>query len=108
LPPNLTLPYTRLLFERVRSARPAPVSVTCCGLVVTLSKTMSDALCAPTASGVNATPSVHDPKGETVTGIGPHVPLPLSAYSESDGVAPEMTSELVLPVLCTVRFLVSV
>ena len=73
-----------------------------------MSKTCSVALCLPVALGVNATPSVHDDLGATVTGIGPHVPVPLRAYSESDDVAAEMTSELVLPVLSTVRCLAAV
>lgn len=87
---------------------PVPLSATCCGLLVALSKTCSVALCAPAALGANATPSVHDDLGATVTGIGPHVPVPLRAYSESDDVAAEMTSELGLPVLSTVRFLATV
>jgi hypothetical protein len=51
---------------------------------------------------------VHDALGATVTGIGPHVPVPLRAYSESDDAALEMISEWVLPVLWTVRFLATV
>jgi hypothetical protein len=69
---------------------------------------ISVALCAPVALGVNATPSVQDDLGQTITGIAPHDPVPLRAYSESDGVAPEMTSELEVPWFWTVRFFVSV
>jgi hypothetical protein len=39
-------------------------------------------------------------------GMAPHVPVPLSAYSGSDGVALEMISEWVGPVLEIVRFFV--
>jgi len=97
-----------LLVEVVRSARPAPLSVTCCGLVVALSLIVIVAPCEPTAVGVNPTPIVHDAVGASVTGIAPHVPVPVIAYSGSEGVAPETTSELVLPVLLTVRFFVTV
>ena len=106
--PNFTLPNTRLLFVVVRSTRPVPLSATCCGLLAVLSKICSVALRTPAALGVNATPSVQDFMGATVTGIAPHVPVPLRAYSESDGVAPEMTSELEAPWFWTVRFFVSV
>jgi len=105
LAPNFTSPNTRLLFEVVKSTTPVPVRVTCCGVVVALSLSVRVAGCAPVVSGVNETPSVHDVAGATEIGIGPQVPVPLKAYSESDGVALEMISELVLPVLWTVRFL---
>jgi hypothetical protein len=108
LTPNFTLPYARLLFDRVRSARPVPVSVTCCGLVMALSETISEALCSPIAFGVNETPSVQFVLGARVIGIAPHVPVPLRAYSELDGVALETSSGWVAPVLVTVRFLVTV
>ena len=108
LTPNFTLPYARLLFDRVRSARPVPVSVECCGLVVALSETISEALCAPTVAGVKDTPSVQFVLGASEIGIGPHVPVPLSAYSELDGVAFETSSGWVAPVLVTVRFFVTV
>ena len=107
--PNFSLPNTRLLFEIVRSTMPVPLSPTVCGLLAALSSTVSVALCAPAAFGVNATANVQDFKGASVTGIAPHVPVPLSAYSAgSDDAAPEMTSELVLPVLWTVRFFATV
>jgi hypothetical protein len=109
LTPNFSLPNTRLLFEIVRSTMPVPLSPTVCGLLAALSPTVSVALCAPAAFGVNATANVQDFKGASVTGIAPHVPVPLSAYSAgSDDAAPEMTSELVLPVLRTVRFFATV
>ena len=93
LAPNFTSPNNKLVFERVRHAMAVPVSVTCCGLVVALSSIAIDALCAPVVLGVKATPSVHDAPCASVTGIAPHVPVPLKTYSESDGVALEMTSE---------------
>ena len=108
LTPNFTLPYARLLFDRVRSARPAPLSVICCGLVVALSETISEALCAPIAFGMNDTPSVQFALGARVIGIAPHVPVPLRAYSESDGVALETSNGWAAPVLVTVRFFVTV
>jgi hypothetical protein len=67
--------------------------------VVALSKIMSDAPCAPTEPGVNDTPIVQFVFGATVIGITPQVPVPLSTYSESDGVAPDTTSEWAAPVL---------
>jgi hypothetical protein len=85
-----------------------PDSVTCCGLVEELSLSESDAGCVPSALGVNAIPSVHDFLGATVMGIPPQVPVLVSAYSESEGVEPEMTSALVLPVFVTFTVLVSV
>ena len=85
-----------------------PLSVTCCGLVVVLSSIAIDALCTPVAFGVNATPSVHDVPCASVTGIAPHVPVPLRMYSESDAVALEITNEWVVPLLWTVRVLVFV
>lgn len=93
LTPNFTLPNTRLLLVVVRSTTPVPLSATCWGLVVALSSTASNAECAPTAFGVKATPSVHEVLGATVIGIAPQVPVSLKAYSESDGVALEMSSE---------------
>ncbi len=99
LRPNSTSPNTRLLFVVVRSAMPVPLSVTFRGLVAVLLSIASDAPCAPTLLGVNATPSVQFVLGATVTGIAPQVPPPVREYSESDGVALEMTSEWVLPVL---------
>ena len=78
--PNFTLPNTRLVFDVVKPAIPAPLSETCCGLVVALSKIFSVALCAPSALGVNATPSVQVVLGATAIGIAPHVPVPLRAY----------------------------
>ena len=78
---------------------PAPENVTCCGLVVALSEIISDALFAPTAAGVNDTPIVQFVLGATVIGIAPQVPVPLRAYSESDGVALETTSGWAAPVL---------
>ena len=86
---------------------PVPVSATCCGLVVALSVRVKVALCAPTLLGANAIPIVQLVLGATVIGMGPQVPVPLSAYSGSDGVALEMVSEWVAPVLETVRFLVN-
>ena len=106
--PNFTSPNTMLLVEVLRSAIPLPLSVTCCGLVDALSPIVKVAPCAPTASGVNAIPIVHDVAGATVIGIVPHVPVPLTAYSGSVGVALEMTSALVLPVLLIVTFFVTV
>src|SRR5208337_2351753 len=108
LEPSFTLPNASLAGVTVMSTVPVPLSVTCCGLVAVLSLSVSVALCAPSVLGVNATPSVHNALGATVTGIAPHVPVPLTAYSESDGIALEMTSELVLPVFSTVRFFVTV
>jgi hypothetical protein len=109
LRPNFTLPNTRLLFDTVRPAMPPPESVECCGLVVALSKIIRVAFCAPSAVGVNATPSVQVVLGATVIGIAPHVPVPLRANSAgSDDVALPMISEWVAPVLSTVRFLTSV
>lgn len=109
LRPNFSLPNARLLFDNVRPAMPVPVSVECCGLVVALSKSVSVPVCAPSAAGMNATPSVQVALGARVIGIAPHVPVPLNAYSAgSDDVELEMISERVAPVLSTVRFLVSV
>ena len=68
----------------------------------------SVAPCDPAAVGVNATPIVHDVAGATVTGIAPQVPVPLTAYSGSDGVALEMINGMLLPVLLTVTFFVTV
>ncbi len=85
---------------------PVPVSVTCCGLVVVLSVKVRVALCAPIALGAKLIPSVQLVLGATVMGMGPHVPVPARAYSGLDGVALEMISALVAPVLVIVRFLV--
>lgn len=88
---------------------PVPLTADCCGLLVALSKNFSDALRAPTAFGVNATASRHEPLGATVTGIAPHVPVSLRANSAgSDDTAFEMTSECAAPVFLTVRVLVTV
>ena len=87
---------------------PVPLSETLWDPVAPLSVSVSVARCAPGALGVNATPSRHALLGATVTGIAPHVPVPLRTYSGSDSVAPETTSELVLPVFLTVRFFVTV
>src|SRR5258708_38254454 len=102
--PNLTLPHVRLVTEVVRVVRPVPLSVTCFGLVKALSLIVSDALCAPIVLGVNATANVHDTLGASITGIAPHVPAPVSAYSESDVVALAIINGLVAPVLVTVAF----
>ena len=106
LVPKVTLPKVRLLLLVERPAMPVPLSATCCGLVVALSVSVRVALCAPTLFGENATPSVQLVLGATVMGTGPHVPVPLSAYSGFEGVALEMISELAAPVLETVRILV--
>ena len=109
LTPNFTLPNARLVFDKDISAMPVPESADCCGLVVALSKIITVALSGPTASGVNDTPSVQLVLGATVIGNAPQVPLPLSANSGgSDNVALEIVSELVFPVLVTVRFFVTV
>jgi hypothetical protein len=105
--PNLTLPNVRLVFVMVKPAMPAPLSVTCCGLVVALSKIIRVALCAPSAAGVNVTPIVQMVLGATVMGIAPQVPVPLSEYSGSDDVALETISGWVAPEFSTVRFFVS-
>jgi hypothetical protein len=47
-------------------------------------------------------------EGATVIGIGPQVPVPLNAYSGSDAIALETTSGWILPLLVTVRLLVTV
>ncbi len=86
-----------------------PLRETFCDPVPALSNSVSVALRAPTEFGMNATPKAHDDLGATVTGIAPHVPVPLSANSNgSDETAPEMISELAPPVFLTVRFFVSV
>src|SRR3984957_7504329 len=109
LRPNFTLPNARLLFDIARPAMPAPESVECCGLTVALSKIVSVAACAPSAVGVNATPSVQVVLGASVIGIAPQVPVPLRAYSAgSDDVTLPITNEWLPPVLSTVRFFVSV
>ena len=109
LTPNFTLPNARLVFDRDISAMPVPDNAECCGPVLALSKTISVALCAPTALGVNDTPSVQVVLGATVIGIAPQVPPPLKAYSAgSDDIAFEMISGLVDPVFLIVRFFVAV
>ena len=88
---------------------PVPESVECCGLVLVLSKIVTEALCVPIALGVNASPSVQVVLGATVMGIGPQFPVLFIAYSAgSDEIAPEMISGFVAPVLLTVRFFVTV
>ena len=92
----------------VRSTVPVPLSATCCGLVAVLSLIESVALCEPAAFGVNATPSVQDVLGATVTGIAPHVPAPVTAYSVgSDEVTLPMNSGFV-PMFATVMVLLTV
>jgi hypothetical protein len=98
----------RLLLVVVRPAMPLPVSVTCCGLVVELSVTASEAGCAPTALGENEIASVQCVPCATVAGSVPQVPVPLSTYSGSVGVAAETISALVLPELVTVTVFVVV
>ena len=66
------------------------------------------ALRAPVVLGVNATASVHDFLGASLTGIAPQVPLLLAENSGSDEIALDMTSELAAPVLWTVSVLVAV
>jgi len=97
-----------LLVEIVTSAIPVPASDTCCGLVDALSLIVKVALRGPTAFGAYDTPIMHDDIGATVTGIAPQVPVPLTANSaESDEFALTTMSELVFPVLLTVKFLVT-
>ena len=108
LAPNFTLPNTRLLLEVVISTVPLPLSAECCGLVVALSVSVSDALRAPSALGANVTPSVQLVLGATVIGTAPQVPVPLKTKPAADGVALEMTSKCVAPVFVTVTFLVRV
>lgn len=93
LTPNFTLAYDRLVFEVVRSSMLVPLSADTCGLLVALSVSVSDALGESAAAGVNATASVHDVLGATVTGIGPQVPVPFTANSGSDEIALETISE---------------
>ena len=106
--PNVTLPHAKLVTEVVRVVRPVPLKVTCFGLVIALSLIVSDALCAPTVLGVNATANVHDVLGASITGIAPHVPPPVNAYSKSDAVALAIINGFFAPVLVTVAFLVTV
>ena len=106
--PNFTLPKVRLVLVVVRPAMPAPVSEVCWGLVAALSAKVRVALCAPTAFGVNATPSVQLVLGATVIGIAPQVPVPLKAYSESDDVTLETSSGWAPPVLWTATVFTSV
>src|SRR5277367_3671757 len=88
---------------------PVPLSAGFCGLVVVLSVSARVAVWVPTASGVNVTPSVHEVLGASVIGIAPHVPPLVAANSAvSDGVALEMTSGWVAPVLLTVSVFVAV
>lgn len=86
---------------------PVPERVTCCGLVVALSRIVSDASCVPTVLGTNEIPSLHELSGATVTAIAPQVPVPLSAYSESDDVTLETISGRVAPVFLIVMGLVA-
>lgn len=59
-----------------------------------MSKIVSVPVCAPSATGVNATPRVQVVLGATMIGMAPHVPVPLNAYSAaSDDVALAMISE---------------
>ena len=109
LVPNFWLRNARLFTEVVISATPVPLSAECCGLVVALSVSVSVAPCGPSALGVHATPSVQFVLGATAIGIAPHVPVPLSEYSDgSDDIALETISGLVAPVLVTVSVLVTV
>ena len=87
---------------------PVPDNVTCCGLVVALSKIMSVAGCAPAELGENEMPSLQFALAATVMGTGPQVPVPLNAYSGSEGVAPPITSAFALPVFVTVTVLSAV
>ena len=73
-----------------------------------MSRSIRVPLCVPTVLGVNATASVHDAVGASVTGIAPQVPLLLAENSGSDEIALEMISELAAPVLWTVSVLVAV
>ena len=73
-----------------------------------LSLSVIVALCVPTAFGVNATASVHDVLGASVTGIAPQVPLLPAENSGSDEIALEMIKGLAAPVLWTVSVLVAV
>lgn len=108
LEPNFTLPNAEVLLEVFKPPMPVPESATFCGLVMELPLIASVALCNPSEAGVNATPSEHDLRGATVTGIAPQVPFPLSAYSGSDVVALEINSGWVLPLLDTVTVLADV
>ena len=73
-----------------------------------MSTTASEAGCAPTALGENEIPSVQCVPCATVAGSVPQVPVPLSTYSGSVGVAAETISALVLPELVTVTVFVVV
>ena len=74
--------------------------VACCGLLEVLSVKVSDAFSAAADLGENATASVHDLVGASVTGIEPQVPAGVTANSaESDDTALEMISGFFLPVL---------
>lgn len=106
--PNFTSPNIRLLCLIVRPAMPVPLRATCCGLLGVLSVNVSVAACGPTELGENATASVHDLVGASVTGIGPQVPAAVTANSaESDDIALEMISGFFLPVLRIVRCFVT-
>ena len=79
---------------------PVPLRVACCGLLEVLSVKVSDAFSAAADLGENATASVHDLVGASVTGIEPQVPAGVTANSaESDDTALEMISGFFLPVL---------
>ena len=56
-------------------------------------------LCAPTEAGANFIPIVQFVLGAIVIGMGPHVPVPLGAYSGSDELTLEMISGWAVPVL---------
>jgi len=100
LAPNFTSPNIRLLFPVVRPAMPVPLRVTCCGLLEVLSVKLSDAPSAAADLGENATASVHDLVGASVTGMRPQVPAGVTANSaESEDSALEMFSGFFLPVL---------
>jgi hypothetical protein len=103
--PNFTLPNTELVLEVLRPPIPVPESATCCGLVVALSLIVSVASCDPSEAGLNATPSVQDFRGATLTGIAPQVPCPFNAYSGSEVAALETISWFLLPLLDTVTVL---
>ena len=106
--PNLTLPKVELVLEVLRPPMPVPESATCCGLVVALSLMARVALCKPSEAGVKATPSEHDLRGPTDTGIAPQVPFPFKAYSGSVVIALETINGFLLPLLDTVTVLAEV
>ena len=98
--PNFTSPNDRLLLRVVRPAMPVPLRVTCCGLLEVLSVKVSDAFSRAADLGENATASVHDLVGASVTGVEPQFPAGVTANSaESDDTALEMIKRVFLPVL---------